>query len=535
MPCAAADAHPVFDQWGVAEFAFTGPAQGDPFAVRLTAEARGPGRSVRVSGFYDGGGTYVVRHMPDAPGSWTLRTQSDQPELDGLERSYTCRPAQPGNHGPVSVLEGQHFAYADGTPFRPFGTTCYAWVHQAETIQHETLVTLTESPFNKLRMCVFPKHFRYNEREPDLYPYLVTHTGSSTWHLEYGGTDAGWDFDWDRFDPAFFQHLEARIGQLAGLGIEADLILFHPYDRWGFSRRTPAQDERYLRYLIARLAPFRNVWWSLANEWDLLEAKSEEDWNRILETVADADPYDHLRSVHNCFRFFDHSHHLLTHASIQHQDLDRVVAWRRRYAKPVVVDEFGYEGDLAEDWGNLSPAELVHRSWQICVGGGFCTHGETYLDPGDVLWWSHGGALHGESAERLAFLRAVLEDAPFPLEPLMNSLPTLMTLMGRREDYTMQQFLAFMLENAADRLQGLPPFFSAFPGLERRHEYQLVYLGPRQPRTFDVMVPSGESYRAEALDTWAMTVTRLSNAVTQGDTLELPGRPHLAVRLIRVS
>jgi hypothetical protein len=37
------------------------------------------------------------------------------------------------------------------------------------------------------------------------------------------------------------------------LGIEADLILWHPYDRWGFAEMGAANDDRYLRYAIARL------------------------------------------------------------------------------------------------------------------------------------------------------------------------------------------------------------------------------------------------------------------------------------------
>ena len=71
----------------------------------------------------------------------------------------------------------------------------------------------------------------------------------------------------------------------------ADLILFHPYDgvpleasegHWGFDclgghdplRYGPANDEHYLRYAVARLASFSNVWWSLANEWDLIACKA---------------------------------------------------------------------------------------------------------------------------------------------------------------------------------------------------------------------------------------------------------------------
>ena len=66
-----------------------------------------------------------------------------------------------------------------------------------------------------------------------------------------------------RFNPAFFAHLEKRIAQLRDLGIEADLILFHPYDadwgqpdpHWGFDRMGAENDDRYIRYVIARWRP----------------------------------------------------------------------------------------------------------------------------------------------------------------------------------------------------------------------------------------------------------------------------------------
>jgi hypothetical protein len=38
------------------------------------------------------------------------------------------------------------------------------------------------------------------------------------------------------------------------LGIEADIIIFHPYDRWGYASMDAEDDYRYVRYLISRLA-----------------------------------------------------------------------------------------------------------------------------------------------------------------------------------------------------------------------------------------------------------------------------------------
>jgi len=50
--------------------------------------------------------------------------------------------------------------------------------------------------------------------------------------------------------------------------------------------------------------------------------------------------------------------------------------------------EVKYEGNIPRRWGNLSAEELVFRFWQGTVAGTYVGHGETYLHPSDVLWWS---------------------------------------------------------------------------------------------------------------------------------------------------
>ena len=88
----------------------------------------------------------------------------------------------------------------------------------------------------------------------------------------------------------FWRLLERRVAQLCDLGIEADLILFHPYDRWGFAELDRATERRYLNHLIVRLAAYRNVWWSMANEWDFMKAKTVRDFDRYFRIVQENDP-----------------------------------------------------------------------------------------------------------------------------------------------------------------------------------------------------------------------------------------------------
>ena len=188
------------------------------------------------------------------------------------------------------------FGYADGTPYFPFGTTCYAWTHQPAALQQQTIETLRQAPFNKMRMCIFPKWYTYNQDEPPVYPF----------------PRAQGQNDYTRFVPEFFHNLETRIAQLQSLGIEADLILFHPYDHWGYALMPPEVDDRYLRYVVARLAAFRNVWWSVANEWDFVKGKKIADWDRYFRILQESDPYGRLRSIHHSGPMYD-PHQALGH------------------------------------------------------------------------------------------------------------------------------------------------------------------------------------------------------------------------------
>jgi len=234
------------EQWGVFELELTGSAEGNPFLdVELTAQFSYKHRTVAVDGFYDGDGVYRIRFMPDTQGSWRYTTRSNRDELSGVEGSINCVAPAPENHGPVRVANTYHFAYADGTPYKQIGTTCYVWTHQGDELEQQTLRTLRTAPFNKIRMCVFPKHYAFNENEPERYPFPCLSRGASAWTGSYKvDVQAGWEFDFSRFEPAFFRHFEQRVAALMELGVEADLILFHPYERWGFATLDQAIDER---------------------------------------------------------------------------------------------------------------------------------------------------------------------------------------------------------------------------------------------------------------------------------------------------
>jgi hypothetical protein len=494
------------EQWGVFELTLSGPMDGNPFTeVDLTARFRHEERTVAVAGFYDGEGIYRVRFMPDLAGEWRYETVSNRPELQGKVGSFVAAPPSGNNRGPVRVARTFHFSYADGSPYRQIGTTCYTWAQQSDAQQELTLQTLAKSPFNKVRMCLLPQG--RSSRTPRLFPFE-------------GTPPRAWDLT--RFNPEYFRNIENCVQRLGAIGIEADVILFHPYDpNRGFNSMDPGDDDRYVRYVVARFAAYRNIWWSLSNEYDFNKAKTEVDWDRLLQLVRKSDPYGRLTSIHNGYRIYNHTQPWITHVSLQQGaavlDPERAMIYRDVYRKPIVYDEVKYEGTRGRRWGRLKPEELVLRFWNGTIAGTYVGHSET-IGSGDPAvpgtWLSVGGVRRGQSVERLTFLKKILEESPVEgIDPI---------------------------DKWQERRMG-----------GKAGEYYLVYFGEQAPAAWPFSLykqglVAGMKFTAEILDTWNMTITPVEGEfelkakddydfVDKNDrSIPLPSRPYLALRLRRL-
>ena len=468
------------ERWGKFEISLHGPSAGNPFMeVQLSADFTQGARTVSVEGFYDGDGIYKVRWMPDRLGPWSWVTRSATPQLNGTKGSFVCVAPSAGNHGQVEVADRFHFRHADGTRYFPFGTTCYAWVFESERLQQATLANLGRSGFNKVRMCVLPKAF--DAGEPERHPFAMV--------------DGKLDFA--RFDPEFFRHLESRIADLDRMGIQADVILFHPYGKpWGYDQMPQEVNERYVRYFIARLGSQRNIWWSLANEYDLLKGWTMPQWDHLFHVIEQADVSNHLRSVHYSKVLYDYAQPWVTHASLQTYDFDKTAKWKQAWGKPIVFDEVQYEGNLWRRWGNLTGEELTRRFWLAVTAGAYCTHGEVIARKGAKDGLSaDGGVLLGESPARIAFLRKLVEESGIGLEEYPDAY---------------------------------------YRSAGKEGELYLYYFDVHRPANYAFPLPEGAKFTAELIDPWAMTITLLPGTFSGKSDIELSERPYQAVRFRRV-
>ena len=397
-------------------------------------------------------------------------------------RRHRDRPASRGSRS--GHVDGFHFRHADGTRHRPLGTTAYAWTHQPEELQEQTLRTLAGSPFTKMRMCVFPKSYLYNANEPDDFVFP-------------GSLAEG--FDLERFDVEHFRRLEQRIAQLGALGIEADLILFHAYDRWGFADLGPAVDERRCGTSCGAWPPSRTCGGRWRTSTTCCGRKTRQDWERSPRSSARRTRSGISARSTTAARSTT-TRPWITHVSMQRVDVYRTAEntdeWRERWGKPVVIDECAYEGDIDQGWGNITGEEMVRRFWEGAVRGGYVGHGETYLDDARRAVVGEGRRTARHSPARIGIPR-----------------------------------------HAARRVsrRGLDPLPSDWdvPWGGVAGEHLIGYFGFNRPRFRNIMLPEGES-TVDVIDTWNMTVERWPAFTRRTVRVDLPGRQFMAVRLRRV-
>ena len=485
------------EQWDVFEVVLNGPSSGTPYMdVELSAVFKNREESIQVPGFYDGNGIYRIRFSPHSQGDWTYQTESNITELSNNKGKFHCLPTSGKNHGPVKIVNTFYLQYADGTPYYAVGTTAYQWTSVKQKIQAKTLQTLAKAPFNKIRMCVFPKSYRYgNNSEPWMYPFKRE----------------GEKNDFSRPSFEFFQNFDRRVSQLSALGIQADVILFHPYDAWGYCEMGKEMNERYVRYMIARLSAYRNVWWSLANEWDVPKIKETIDWERIGTLLQDEDPHQRLRGIHNWYNsedhFYDHSRPWITHVSAQTSQFYNAIKWRNQYKKPLLFDEMRYEGDVPSGWGNLTAQEMTSYFWMAGLSGGYPTHGDTFQNSADdsteVRWWAKGGSLVGESPERIAFFRSIMEQAP-----VIDMVPELSD-NGDPENLNTNIYIFL-----------------------KKGEYYLAYVA-ETGQTIEINLPGNANYDVDIIDTWNMQITPSEKKYSGKCVFELPDKPYMALRIIK--
>jgi hypothetical protein len=139
-----------------------------------------------------------------------------------------------------------------------------------------------------------------------------------------------------------------------------------------------------------------------------------DELGRYLHTL---DPYQRLTACHHYARFEFYEKEWTDMSSIQHRalpgEINRVILQNRLFNKPVLNEEYGYEGDTLQP---PSDADNVrHDHWAIALAGGYATYGDKTKGPKIGVYCSARlQDARGTSApDKLMYLQAFMEQTGY--------------------------------------------------------------------------------------------------------------------------
>lgn len=372
----------------------------DPNA-NVTAIFNGPaGVTKRVSGFWDGSNSFKVRFTPTVEGAWTYRTTSPNAGLNGRSGKFTCVKPPATKHGFLRI-DAKHpysFVWDDGTRYFMWGQSYYDVIISglANDNWKESVDKSLVYGMNKIRMHLYAQSYYEPGVEFNGYPDAQPYLGASK------------SPDQNQLNFPYWRKLDEMVQYMASKGLVTDLIVANPYwDNREFG--TDEQNDRLVKYVVARYAGYTNVIWCLANEWDLSahyykgkHPQNKADFDRMGGILSANDPWraegEFLRplSIHNTtigFEFFGSS--WPTYAIIQYggwnPDYTNGDKWGNAgivhnlgHKMPVVNDEYGYIGQTDPKPRirvNMTRTRLRGAIWGIATAGGYGSAGDFRITP----------------------------------------------------------------------------------------------------------------------------------------------------------
>jgi hypothetical protein len=266
------------------ELTIDGPTdEASPFTKYAEVTFRRGARTLKVDGFYDGGGTWRARFCPELAGIWSYEWHlgdrsgsgklrvAQQPLMTSL-RSSEQRFAPHRGHVRRSEDNPLSMVHADGTPHYWAGAKWLSAKNygpeekDGEKNDHEEDGSLHDAYVSDERLLAF-----LDDMADEGLNGLLLKVG--LYPLEDDGIT--WDLDWIRRADTWIAAMNER-------GIYCQINLFDPWSRqrgsaFGFTPDSThhvldawaegreADKENYVRYLVARFAGYDNVSWELGN------------------------------------------------------------------------------------------------------------------------------------------------------------------------------------------------------------------------------------------------------------------------------
>jgi len=417
--------------FSVIDFPFQGPWCGPTDApardvtLRVTFRHESGEPAYTVHGFWDGdgrggdrGNVFKVRFCPTKAGRWRIETvESNAKALARRQRGATIQ-VKPSDHPGFwlpdpETPDGRWYRRSDGSHPYIVGNTHYTFLsrmtadgpRRGGAIADD--VAANAPYFKKLRFGVHGGRYPHPEAKP---------------YFDDAGrpTDDG-DFS-HRPSPAWFhERVDAAVAAACEHDLIADLIISGPDTREARAalraRANGGDPTPYLRYMAARYGAYPNVWFCLANEWNIKNPRySAEEVQRFGRILREHLPYPTPVSIHGRPGDWDRSlnarppwhDHVILQGKIKRLDTSADVIARnvaRGGGVPVINDELGYEGR----GDRFSRDDVIEGHLGAFLGGGYGTTGfKPTSKTGHYFWGGFTPSEH-TAAPHLAYLRKIID------------------------------------------------------------------------------------------------------------------------------
>ncbi|OPZ17136.1 MAG: putative endoglucanase [candidate division BRC1 bacterium ADurb.BinA364] len=297
----AADAQPeeAIMQWDIGEIAFRARDARSwwEFPARVVFTHRESNAEIAQLAYWRDGSEYRVRYALPSPGLWTWRSESGDPQMDGLSGAIAVAPAgearkkaNPNLRGHLRPsASGRFFEYADGQPFFLLADTIWS----ANTLRCG-LGQNGDGPF-----------FQYLRDRKEKKFTAILHVFLSGFGDDPEpigqANEGGYPFpdgDLKRLNASYFRYLDARMQAIW----EAGFVSASPPTWFGKVKYFIDYEtaKRISAYLMVRYGAY-NLLWSLSGEYQyaMRDGKwTDADLAELGEHVQAHNPWRHPVSIH---------------------------------------------------------------------------------------------------------------------------------------------------------------------------------------------------------------------------------------------
>lgn len=369
-----------------------------------------------VEGFCDSddGSVFRIRFMPLAAGEYRYFVEYQQGG-GSSEATGKFQVTDAQRRGPIrkDVQHPWHFVW-EGTGEHYFfnGTTAYwlvGWTD--EKVIESSLDRLHRLKVNRVRVTLAGRADKAYGEPVMVGPNWTFYTPA--WPAQQADDIFHPGLDYTHFNLAHWQKFE----RMLRMARERDIVISVVLDM-NDSRVHPAagsdDENRFVRYAVARLSAFSNVTWDLGDDLNLYR---DDDWTHRTGTfLKNIDPYQHLATSHPTDnRHQDRTSDWFDFTSFQEWSREQhafMLGQRKRQQQlgriiPQTNEEYGYEDHYppwSEGLGSESADTLRRTAWEIAMAGGYGTTGESARRGTNVWPDSGGGWINGRGDDTMTML-----------------------------------------------------------------------------------------------------------------------------------